>query len=114
MISLKFSSSSICICSISVGLIPPPGAIAGSGTLENSSMRRSRYHPPSIMVNAITASWNFGIPGIAIRIASTPPAIMIALGCAPNCLVTSIFRLSSATARVTIIPVAVEIRSAGI
>ena len=66
------------------------------------------------MVNAITASWNFGIPGIAIRIASTPPAIMIALGCAPNCLVTSIFRLSSATARVTIIPVAVEIRSAGI
>ena len=50
---------------------------------------------------------------MAARNKSTIPATMMARGCALNCRSTSSFRLPSDTLRVTIMPVAVEIISAG-
>ena len=43
-----------------------------------------------------------------------PPPIISACGCAKNCVATSLFKLPSETALVTIIPVAVEIKREGI
>ena len=69
-----------------------------------------------LIANRMTAtitSGTCGVFGMIARNTSAAPVVMIALGCAANWPITSVFRLPSETERVTIIPVAVEIMSAG-
>ena len=70
--------------------------------------------PSAINAEATITSWICGIPGISAIINSSMPPIRNACGCARNWEETSVFRLPSDTERVTIIPVEVEISSAGI
>ena len=54
-----------------------------------------------------------GVFGITPRKSRMTPVVIIALGWALNCAITSLLRLPSETDRVTTMPVAVEIISAG-
>ena len=71
-------------------------------------------YPSAISIAAISASCMCGIPGTTASAARSPPVAIRACGCARNCFVTSVFRLPSETALVTIMPVETDIRSAGI
>ena len=71
-------------------------------------------YPPPIIIADIMRIWGTGNPGIRHRQAAAPPAVISTLGCARNWLVKSSLKLFSDADRVTTIPVATEIRSAGL